>query len=197
MKLAVVLASTAALVGALPQSKPSAGQKLPWINKDYYGGIYCGMGHGWFQFTEKKCGTENFCYEFDSQEEIKNYLQKEPQFKNATEYQFKSTQECMDAHEPKPAKTEKQAPPADPPKLPFIKDASDGGKFCKISPDAGFEHTDEACGTERFCEGFDDQEKIKEVLGVTEWISAAECLNAHELAGPKEGEEEHGRQFVE
>ncbi|KAK9437407.1 uncharacterized protein VB005_08396 [Metarhizium brunneum] len=108
MKSAIILTSSGALVGALPQGQPAVvranepnptavkvnDKKLPFIKSGAINGIYCGMGPGgaWFRHTDNNCGTEIFCQGFDDQKAMLDCLQAEPAFKNA--------KDCFDAHEP-------------------------------------------------------------------------------------------------
>ncbi|KAK2595505.1 hypothetical protein QQS21_006780 [Conoideocrella luteorostrata] len=185
MKFAI-LGSAIALVCAMPhpeltaskanKSKPAAveanAKKLPYIQKASNGGIYCGKGgpDTWFEHTDKNCGTKKFCSDFDDQRAMRDYLQAEPSFKSA--------EDCFNAHEPKPAAVEANAK-----KLPYILKASDGGRYCGSASDNFFEHTDESCGTKKYCLGFDDQQAMRDYLQGLQveprFKSAEDCFNAH------------------
>ncbi|KAM4058989.1 hypothetical protein HRG_008137 [Hirsutella rhossiliensis] len=116
MKSAIVLASTAALVGALPQGKPAAGQKLPWIEDVSFGGLYCGwLRDTWFEHSEENCGTQTFCEDFDDQQKMRDYLKAEPEFKSA--------KECFAARETKPGST---PDPAQQPKTETVAASQEG-----------------------------------------------------------------------
>ncbi|KAM4066580.1 hypothetical protein HRG_000665 [Hirsutella rhossiliensis] len=93
MKSAIVLASTAVPVGALPQTKHAAGQKLPWTEGE---GLDCHFGG----FSESCVGTEIWC--------------------NIADYRikggFKTAEECFATREAKPGSTEGVCATLKPPK---------------------------------------------------------------------------------
>lgn len=140
MKFAI-LAGAATLVGALPQTKPAAGQKEPWVSRKDAALLYCEFSIGRFAHSNKNCGTKIYCKAFDDQEWMKNRF--------GENVEFKSANECFDAHDPNPADEKIK-------KLPWIEEGSPDAFSCNPSNLA------DRCGTERGCQAFDDQRKYRE-----------------------------------
>ncbi|KAK8912675.1 hypothetical protein VCV18_012354 [Metarhizium anisopliae] len=157
----VILAGAATLVGALPQTKPAAAQKEPWISRKNasYHGMYCEFDSGRFAHSNIKCGTTVYCKAFDDQEWMKR--------KFGEDVKFKSANECFDAHDRKPAEEEVI-------KSPWIEEGSPEAFRCNPSNWA------DRCGTERRCQAFDDQRKYRQQWNSEpEYYSSKECLDAH------------------
>ncbi|EJP61920.1 uncharacterized protein BBA_09172 [Beauveria bassiana ARSEF 2860] len=109
MKYSIIPAiATATIVGALPQGGPdnAAKAKLPFLTEPLYNGMYCRdtRSPSWFTLSDRGCGTQRFCEAFDNQDELQADGMGEPEYKSA--------QDCFDAHEPKPALAGSAFPPA-------------------------------------------------------------------------------------
>ncbi|KAF1733561.1 hypothetical protein CRV24_007465 [Beauveria bassiana] len=171
MKYSIILAiATATIVGALPQGGPdnAAKAKLPFLTEPIYNGIYCRETRSRRRFTlsDPNCGTQQFCEAFDNQDELQADGMGEPEYKSA--------QDCFDAHEPKLESAK--------PKLPFLTWPIHSGMYCRERRSRSwFTLSDPTCGTQRFCEAFDNQDELQaDGMGEPEYKSAQDCFNAHE-----------------
>lgn len=83
----------------------------------------------------------------------------------------------VEANEPNPTAVKVNAK-----KPPFIKSGAFNGIYCAMDPDgAWFQHTDNDCGTEVFCKGFDDQKAMRDYLQAEPaYKNAKDCFDAHE-----------------
>lgn len=154
MQYSIVFLSVVGLGLALPQGAPSPGQKLPFKKPGRFS-IDCGFRG----YDEQTCGTLQYCKAIDLVGSQSDELF-EP-------VKYKSTKECLDAHDPAPA-----APSATPKaKLAFSEDSS---------PDCGIRgYTEDLCGTEEYCKAIDKvgtgpfghDERFK---------TTKECFDAHD-----------------
>ncbi|EXU94576.1 hypothetical protein X797_012352 [Metarhizium robertsii] len=146
MKYAIILGNIATLACALPQRTPASGQKLPWKEPGRWAHE---CGH--MAFSEEQCGTESYCKLFDG---VNN------------DGAFKSSKECLEAHEREPKAATAQLTPAA--KLPW----KEPGRW---APECGhMAFSEEQCGTESYCKLFDG------VNNDGAFKSSKECLEAHE-----------------
>ncbi|KID93605.1 hypothetical protein MAJ_10433, partial [Metarhizium majus ARSEF 297] len=163
MKFALILASTAALVGALPQSTStgSAERKLlPWLPAGTYS-HECGPS-GWY--SDAECGTYKYCDSF-----------RDPEIPNDKKYQ--STQACIDAHElPSGSGTGK---------LPWAWEGSDRACNSYIERKVYFprKFMEDACGSRRFCDLFGPGSPLASELAELKkrygFSNVEECRAAH------------------
>lgn len=169
MKSAIILVNAAALISALPygpacaitavtpEAKPAEGadgEKLPFIDAPPFSVDSCVMtsSPSMGQFTERSCGTKEFCEGFNDQKKMRDYLQADPKYKNA--------KDCLDA---------RQNPKTN---LRWI--TVTDIEACVASPIK----TDKLCGTEYYCRMIGVLRNLTDMKFETE----EECLAAHKRA---------------
>ncbi|KJK73550.1 hypothetical protein H634G_11186 [Metarhizium anisopliae BRIP 53293] len=155
------LIATNGLAGRLDPAIANKVKKFPWISLQQTSQSWnCG---GW-DYRDETCGTQIYCDSFDSR----------PQSRKAGF--FKSTQECLDAHEPAPILPWTEKPTTVRPET-CVKGVS--SRECPdVCGTQGF-YSEGLCGTKFFCEGFDWKPKPHWAQG---YKNAAACFDAHESA---------------